>query len=272
MTTVTKQDIYSAIEVLGIAGKPICIHSSLSSFGKVEGGARTVIDGFIDKGCTALVPTFTYDYTIAFPKDKRPARNGCVYRDDYIIEDKGKIFTERSNDISWDSLGRIPYELLRYPDRERGYHPINSFAALGSLAKLLVLGQTETNVYAPFKALAELDGYIILMGVDLTKMTAIHYAEQLSGRTLFVQYANGRDGKPIPVSVGSCSEGFNNLEQPLSSVESRMTVGNSLWRIYPAKTTIEIATRAILQNQSITHCDDLSCQRCNDAVAGGRIS
>ena len=37
---VTERDIALAIEKLGLSGKPVCIHSSLRSFGWVEGEPR----------------------------------------------------------------------------------------------------------------------------------------------------------------------------------------------------------------------------------------
>jgi aminoglycoside N3'-acetyltransferase len=37
---VTTSDIRLAIRNLGLAGRPLCVHSSLRSFGWVEGGAQ----------------------------------------------------------------------------------------------------------------------------------------------------------------------------------------------------------------------------------------
>ena len=59
----------AGLYALGIApGSKLLVHSSLSSFGYVEGGANAVIDAFLDmvgvQG-TLLVPTLTGDETLS---------------------------------------------------------------------------------------------------------------------------------------------------------------------------------------------------------------
>jgi aminoglycoside 3-N-acetyltransferase len=59
MSDVTRTDIADGIRALGLQDKPLCIHTSMRSFGWVEDGAQTVVDGILDAGCTVLVPTFS---------------------------------------------------------------------------------------------------------------------------------------------------------------------------------------------------------------------
>src|SRR5262245_37114770 len=73
---VTQVDLQKAIRTLDLSGQVVCVHSSLRSFGQVSGGARAVVQAFLDEGCTLLVPTFSYDYTIAPPPHLQPPRNG----------------------------------------------------------------------------------------------------------------------------------------------------------------------------------------------------
>ncbi len=269
---VRKADIIEAINQLNLDNKIVCIHSSLKSFGFVEGGAKTIINAFLDKGYTILVPSFTYDYALSPPVDDRPPRNGYNYNVHYDDSSrKDKIFTVQSNDISKNDMGAIPYEILRMPERHRGYNPLNSFTAIGPRAAELVAGQSPIDVYAPLKKLYEMGGYIILMGVDLTRMTAIHYAEEMAGRNLFIRWANGLDGKPIRVCTGSCSGGFNKFEPMLNNIERRIMVGKSLWRLFPMKEAMDICASAIKKDQHITRCENQDCERCRDAVQGGPI-
>ena len=44
---VTSETIRDATRELGLAGLPLEVHSSLSSFGHVEGGAATVVDALL---------------------------------------------------------------------------------------------------------------------------------------------------------------------------------------------------------------------------------
>ena len=49
MTTVTKQDIVNALAELGVKpGDLLEVHSSLSSFGHVEGGAAAVVEALME--------------------------------------------------------------------------------------------------------------------------------------------------------------------------------------------------------------------------------
>jgi aminoglycoside 3-N-acetyltransferase len=94
----------------------------------------------------------------------------------------------------------------------RGNHPLNSFSAIGPLADELIRTQSLLNVYGPLQALYKHPAtYMVLIGVDLTKATPIHFAEEKAGRRLFRRWAKLLDGTVHEVAVGSCSEGFNNL-------------------------------------------------------------
>lgn len=100
-------------------------------------------------------------------------------------------------------------------------------------------------------------------------MTAIHLAEQQSGRRLFLRWARAAGGQVAMFEVGSCSAGFPRLEPALRPYARTAVVGDSQWRIYPARQILDAATTAISQDQSITHCDDGDCLRCRDSIAGG---
>jgi len=65
---VDKKILLEAINRLGIDGKPVCIHSSLKSFGYVDGGAETIIQAFLYAGGFVFVPTFTYMYEVYPPQ------------------------------------------------------------------------------------------------------------------------------------------------------------------------------------------------------------
>jgi hypothetical protein len=109
-----------------------------------------------------------------------------------------------------------------------------------------------------------------LMGVAVDKMTLLHLAEQHAGRNLFRRWANGPDGQTMEVETGGCSDGFGKLEPFLTLIMQQKTVGQSLWRVFPAKRTLEIATEVIRRDPMITHCGKSGC-RCDDAVLGGPL-
>lgn len=268
---IDKNSIKAAIQSLNIQGEIVCIHSSLKSFGcHVDGGAKAIIDAFLEEDCTVLVLACTDDYRIPPVEGLMPDRNGWDYKN-FAGSTIGcdKIFTIDSNNITKEDMGIIPYTLVNMPSRKRGYNPLSSFAAVGKYADELVRGQSAEDVWAPLRKLYEHRGYVLLMGVNLDKATIIHYAEQVAGRKPFIRWANNLKGEPSAVSVGGCSDGFNNLADVLKPIERNVTVGNSYWRCFPAKDMVDICANAIKITPEITHCQNPNCGRCNDAILGG---
>lgn len=265
---VTRDDLRRGIRELGLGGETVCVHSSLRSFGRVEGGADAVVGAFVDEGCTLMVPTFAATaFGIAPPAEMRPARNGYDYDTAYESPGRSRVFTTDSSAIS-PSMGAIPEAVLARSDRLRGNHPLCSFAAVGPRAEL-VLEQRPLDVYAPLRILAARSGFVLLIGVGLERMTLIHLAEERAGRTLFRRWANAPDGRPMQVEVGSCSDGFGKLEPVLGPLAREGSIGASRWRVFPARAAAEAASAAIRADPAITTCDADGCLRCRDAVAGG---
>jgi aminoglycoside 3-N-acetyltransferase len=168
-------------------------------------------------------------------------------------------------------LGVFPATLISRADAVRGEHPLNSFAAAGPLAEELVAAQSPADVYGPVRELAARAGLILLIGVGLNRMTALHLAEQQSGRRLFLRWARDAGGQISMFEVGSCSEGFLRLEQALHPYARAAVVGGSRWQAYPARQTLAAATSAITADQDITHCPDSDCLLCRDSIGGGPI-
>ena len=269
---VIRRDIAGAAAANGLAGAALCVHSSLSSFGQVVGGARAVVDGLLDAGCTVMVPAFTYDFAVAQPPGRVLRRNAWGDRDDDGLPPATEeVYTPDRNDVH-ESMGAIPAAVLATKARVRGDHPLNSFAAAGRGADNLIAGQAPLDVFAPFRELARLSGYVVMMGVDLRMMTALHLAEQMAGRTPFRRWASGADGGVVEAECGGCSRGFNAIGPALSPVERRATVGDSVWRIFPIADVLERASEAIRERPEITRCDVADCDRCEDGIAGGPVA
>jgi aminoglycoside 3-N-acetyltransferase len=61
------------------------------------------------------------------------------------------------------------------------------------------------------------------------------------------------------------------LEPFLKHLIRETSVGASTWKVLPVKETVAAAAAIIQARPEITHCDDVDCLRCNDAVLGGPI-
>lgn len=299
MRTVTLDEIIEAARRVNPADKPMCIHASMRSFDWVAHGGKTILHAFTaasntdsdsqigstNSGSTVLVPTFSWSaYAIAPPPHLRPERNGWDYgahssRDDttrgmtrrtLLGMRQPRIYAPQSRAIDRE-MGALPAALLAQPERVRSAHPLCSFAALGPLARRLTANQRADDVFAPLRNLAAAGGLVILMGVGLNRMTLLHEAEKQAGRTLFRRWAYDENSMPAMYEVGGCSEGFEQIAPYLADHEQRITVGRSVWRIYPAQSVLDICAPLIRAQPEITRCADPRCTRCRDAILGGPV-
>ncbi|HET8895287.1 MAG TPA: AAC(3) family N-acetyltransferase [Gaiellaceae bacterium] len=270
MPDISADDVAAGLSRLEIAEHPVCLHSSLRSFGRVGGGADTVVDGFLAAGCTLVVPTYSWTFATQPVDGLRPPRNGWNYELPRAADGSPRVFTTDTEEIDGD-MGAIPAAVVRNVQRVRGSHPLCSFSAVGGMATAAVGGQTWEQPYAQFHWLADNDGYVLLAGVGLTALTLIHYAEQLAGRTPFRRWVFDADGNVRTVPVGGCSNGFERLAPTLATLERRDSVGPSLWRCYPVRAALETLAAAIREQPELTRCANPACERCRDAIAGGPL-
>ncbi len=273
---ILQSEIRSALVQLGLAEKSVCVHSSIRSFGdRLENGLNGLLDSFLDCGCTVMAPTFSKMFMQQPDRLYQPAQNGTAYDDEIFADpfeyDPSLIYSPDTTLIATNFMGAFPTFMVGQPGRVRGAHPINSFTAIGPKAHQLIDGQTWRNVYAPFEALCEDDGYILLLGVHLDHTTILHYAEQLAGRTLLVRWANDANGQIQPCFIGTCSLGFQNFYPYVKNLEQQITVGSSLWRCFKAKDLTECCAQVIREIPEVSHCDNPNCLRCNHMALGGPI-
>lgn len=268
--TTSPAQVATAIQKAGLTNGLVCLHSSLKSFGHLEGGAGTVVQAFLQAGCTLLVPTFTYECEVPAPPGRQIARNGQGPSGS-LDPGQARPFDPHSAMIS-PEMGAIPARVLEAEGARRSTHPLNSFAALGPLADEIIATQGPLNVYGPLKALyTRENAHVVLMGVGLTSATPVHLAEEKSGRRLFRRWALTGNGQVQEVEVGSCSDGFDNLQPFLGGIERIVRAGESTWKIYPFQPFIDLLAEAIVRDPAITRCADRDCPRCNDAVRGGPL-
>jgi aminoglycoside 3-N-acetyltransferase len=201
----------------------------------------------------------------------RPLRNGSDYeRLPEMPPGERRIYTPSTGEID-PTMGAVARAVVDRSGRSRGEHPLNSFAAVGPDSEALVGTQAPLDVYAPLGILADRGGFALLIGVGLTTMTLLHLAEVRAGREPFRRWANAPSGDVIEVQTGGCSGGFDAFEPLLARRTRETLVGESRWRAYAARETIEDAVVAIQLNPQITHCGNLTCERCRDAVVGGPL-
>ena len=154
--SLTRHDLVDGLTRLGLTtGQMVMVHSSLTSLGRVEGGAKTVIDALLEvvgaEG-TLLVPT-------------HPARDGRTF----------DPVTIRS------AMGLISETFRLRPDVIRSRHPYHPVAACGRHAEAMLQDHERSAAPdgpdTPYGRLISRDGWVLHIGCDLDTMTLLHAVE-----------------------------------------------------------------------------------------------
>lgn len=129
--TVAAAAIVAGITRLDLSGRPVCIHCSFRSLGEVDGGPRAVIDAFLAEKATVLVPAFSWSFRAIPPEDQRPQRNGGRY--EFAVPHVAPDIYIPASTVIDSGMGALAAGVLNYDKRQRGLHPLCSFAAVGPL-------------------------------------------------------------------------------------------------------------------------------------------
>lgn len=159
---VTSRELDLGLRQLGIApGAVVLVHSSLRSFGRLEGGARTAVQALLNllgEAGTLVVPTFHHTFFWGGPQQ----------------------VWDREQTPSY--MGLISETARTWPGARRSCHAPHPLTAIGAHAADLA-GRHNTSDYAfdsPFYRLLELDAWVLLMGVDFNVCTLLHLVEELA--------------------------------------------------------------------------------------------
>lgn len=239
MTNIISRILTEELCALGLAeGDHVITHSSLSSFGHLEGGADTLLDAVLeivgDEG-TLLLPTLTYEGSITLflrethEMDLREARS----------------FT-----------GRVTETARLRPDFARSIHPTHPVVAKGKLAADLIsehhLGDSAVGEKSPYAKLSQIEnGKVLLVGVDHNKNTLIHAAEEyytpyIFNGEIFHVKTTTTNGESYGVAVkGYCVGTHRNFQAVQPYLEEagfarQRTIGNSVVSLIQAQGLMEM--------------------------------
>lgn len=175
---VTKQSLIETLKRIGVSsGDIIEVHSRLSAFDYVVGGARTVVD--------ALMETVTESGTILMPMQccdnsepsnwMNPPVAASLYRE---VRQSIPTFDPKTSDIP--DMGAVVENFRHREGVVISSHPSVSYAAWGRYAKLLCNRQSLHFPLAeesPCARLYELKGNVLLLGAEFETCTCLHLAE-----------------------------------------------------------------------------------------------
>jgi aminoglycoside 3-N-acetyltransferase len=246
-----------ALSELGIGSDThLLVHASFKAFGGVYGGPAAVADALVATAGTVMMPASTGD----------GPRSPAVW--DASGDVPGNAYppppatpqepTPFSPDMPIDKeIGVIAETFRRRYPVIRTRHPRQSFVAHGTLAAAL----TADPVTAPIERLMEAGGSVLLLGVTHTSSTAVHLAERLAGRPLFLRHALTHDGVRA-VLCGGCSDAFDDLQPYVEQIERRVHCGAAGLRLYRLTPYVEAARHLIGLNPDALLCRRAECVRC----------
>ncbi len=257
MTALILKDLHSAFLKLGLSKTPVIAHASLKAFGAVVGGAETLLRATLDSVGALLMPTFTYKTMIT--PEVGPENNGMTYGSQVDVNFLAEPF--RPDMPADKQMGILPETLRNQPHAMRTRHPIQSFSGINS--EKFLTAQTLVNPFGVIHALADADGWVLLLGVDHTVNTSIHFAELLAGRKQFSRWAL------LPDRIIECpgfpgdSSGFEAISPRLAKHTRQVTVGGTLVCAISLGALIQVVTACIKADPLALLCQRMDCERCN---------
>jgi aminoglycoside 3-N-acetyltransferase len=158
---VTREDIVAGLRAVGLpSGATVMVHSSLSAFGYVDGGEQAVVDALLtavgERGLV-VVPTHTWG----------------------TVNARQPVFHVQ---LTPSIVGRVTEAFRLRPDAVRSRHPTHSVAAIGADAAAFVqghdVGNTPCAPDSPYGRLVQARGWVLMLGVDLSRWTLVHGFEE----------------------------------------------------------------------------------------------
>jgi aminoglycoside 3-N-acetyltransferase len=257
-------ELFQAFQALGLQEIPVIAHASLRSFGYVQGGAETVLDAMLASFPSLIMPTHTYKTKII--PEVGPPNNGILYGSG---TDKNKLAEPFHPGMRADPMmGVLPETLRNHPSAIRTAHPILSFAGVN--ADFILFTQTLYEPLAPIGALAELGGWVVLINVDHTVNTSIHYAEKLAGRKQFIRWALAEDRVVECPNYPGDSMGFQAIEEYIRSDTRRVEIGEAFLDALPLKRLFDVVLALIRKDPFALLCERIDCERCTAVRLTGK--
>ena len=176
---VTAEQLKSALAELGVErGMVLEVHSSLSSFGELEGGAMTVIDvlkELVTEEGSIFMPALRFSRELPLTDEDR--RLGLTVKIKILPADAEKT-----------AMGRVADTFRRLPGTVSGTDVIST-AGWGKHAEEAVRGGLDYAIHHGGKAL--------MLGVDIYKLTAMHYFEDATPADINSRFEPSDEAKAV---------------------------------------------------------------------------
>jgi aminoglycoside 3-N-acetyltransferase len=264
---ISYRELVQGLREIGLTPeRPVLVHCAMSSFGdEIRGGAEILLGALLTTSPRLMAPVFTYK-TMILPEDG-PEGNASLYGSGKDTNLMAEFFTPA---MPADALmGALPEMLRKHPSACRSGHPVLSFAAVG--LDTAIEAQTLADPLAPIRVLSEMNGDVLLIGVDHTSNTSIHYAEALAGRKQFIRWALTPSGVVQFEHFPGCSDGFNAAAPLLAEFTRRTQIGQAEVQAISLQPLLKTITTLLREQPLALLCNRSECARC-DAVRADQAS
>lgn len=247
-------ELVTQLHAIGVeAGDVLLVHASYRAIRPVDGGPDAVID--------ALIAAVGPEGTLVMPS---------------WTDDDDAVFDPEEDDVE-DHLGIIAETFRCRPDVLRGTHPF-AVAAWGKRAQHIVDAPFIVPPHGPDTGVArvhDLDGKVLLLGVDHDADTTIHLAELMAE----VPYRRPKhitiveDGRPKRVDYGEndhCCRNFNLVGDWLRArgLQREGKIGNAPSILALSRDITATVTEELFDDPCRFLCARGSgCEECDDARA-----
>lgn len=259
----TKDRLKGSLAELGVMpGQAVVVHSSLSSFGCLEGGANTVIRALkelISEEGLILMPAFTYETSYGRA------------RPDRIRKDKS--FHPRLP-VS-KPIGAIAEAFRKSDGVFRNLHPQLSFCFWGKEAASLSQRFHMSDSLSENSPLGEIlsrDGHVLLLGTEFENISILHTAEYMakvpySDYKAFFGYREDRKHIAIELRTTGHSGEFRKIAGllPLGKVRYRAArIGSAMCHLIKARDLVYWAVEILKRQPDFFLCNNDSCITCKE--------
>lgn len=251
------RELSNSFQRLDLGQKPVIAHASLSAFGKIRGGAPTLLGALLTVTPSLMMPTFTYQ-TMITPNDG-PPDNGITYGSNRDANRQAVFFDP---DMPADkAMGILSETLRQHSKARRSLHPIYSFTGIN--VDEAIFAQSLDDPFAPIEVLTRAEGWVVLLGVTHISNTSIHYGEQLAGRRQFIRWALSFGRVVECPRWPGCSGGFDEIAPHLEWFTQKIQVGSAIVQAVPLQSLVAIVQELIAEDPRALLCKRPDCERCN---------
>ncbi len=238
---ITREDLLRGFRDIGLAaGDVLFFHSSLKSFGWVDGGANTVIDSAVEavgpEG-TVAVPTFVQKVD----GERAP----------YAVRQKAWNIGTSPSDV-----GHITEVFRKRPDAVRSDHCCDPIAAIGAEARVAMASHRNVGQRpspwderafghgSPWDWLVERNALYLLMGVGFRVCSLFHYCQALWVESNF----DTRNDALMWPKIGFVPLG---RRVEAEGIVTATTVGASIWQAFRVAPCVEAVARTFEAEPSL---------------------